>query len=121
EWLRDTEGVVRKWAEANRPTNPEHDRQPPAGRRGRVGRPRLEDDPDPTSRARFNLYRLIANRRHKAKSRSALAELLNAERDVRELARDAGFPKGVTVGVVRSAEQFARDRADGAPAENTGA
>jgi hypothetical protein len=120
DWLRDVEAVVRQWAAANRPPNDRVEEQRPSARRkGRTGRPRLEDCSDPSSRARLNLYRIINRRRQEAVGRSELAQLLDAERDVRHLAKEAGFIDGVTAEVVRQAEQFARNRQKDPPAENS--
>lgn len=86
----------------------------------RSGRPRMECRTDAQSRARFNLYQLIISRRQEASTKQALADLLNTERDIRDLASQAGFANGVTVEAVRQADQFVRDRQKASTAENRG-
>lgn len=83
----------------------------------RVGRPRLEKRTDPKSQSKLNLYRIIIRRKQEAASAGRLAELLNRDRDLRSLAKDAGFANGVTEAVVRCALQFERDRQKNPQAE----
>jgi hypothetical protein len=119
-WLRELEALVRQWAAASRSADESGEAEKPrAGRKGRTGRPRLEDCSDPSIRARVNLYRIINSRRQEAVRRSDLAQLLDTERDVRDLAKEAGFTDGVTAETVRLAEQFARNRQKDPPAENS--
>jgi hypothetical protein len=94
----------------NQPVPPRGQKTNDREQKRKRGRPRLEDQANQQSRARFSLYMVIKSRRQEGASRQALADLLNSDRGIRELATEAGLVNGVTAHTIRQAEQFARDR-----------
>jgi hypothetical protein len=77
---------------------------------GRGGRPRLEQSSDPQQIARAKLYKLILARRSDGQRNDHLANILNQDRDLKELAQEAGFPDGITAEVVKNAVEVDRHR-----------
>ena len=97
EWLRTVEVEVRKWANENI-------------RSDRRRKKALEDRTDAKSVRLVSLYSAIAKERKKREGPCFRAQRLSQHKDISELAQSAGISEGITVELVKKADQFVRDR-----------
>jgi hypothetical protein len=96
-WLSNLETATREWARKN-------------SKGERKEKLALEDRTDLRSQQRVALYERIIKEHRKGESQSRRATRLRQDQDLSELARLVGFPKGISLNLVKSADQYKRDR-----------